>query len=385
MLAGNLARVPDSTIHFFVGTYPNDPATQREVSEVARTHPNVHLVSNSTGGPTSKGQILNFVVSELLNWEKEQGQDFSGIVLHDSEDVVHPQAFDLIRQLWRDHDFVQIPVFSLPRTSWQWVGGTYMDEFAESHTKDLVVRGYLGAAVPSAGVGTAISRELWMKIIAKQGTLLNERSLTEDYELGHHAFRLGARSILGTFRVENEWIATREYFPNFFWQSVRQKTRWTLGIAIQGGRNLGWYGKWVDRYFLWRDRRVVFSNIVGMFGMFALPWIWISNGPDFTDTAVRWLWWVNAGLMLNRLGQRWVATRRVYGIAAALGVFPRWPVGVFINAFASIAAIVTDLRARYFQSTIRWIKTDHELPSHFGEAVFSGTSFNGASFSGVSK
>ena len=40
-----------------------------------------------------------------------------------------------------------------------WISGHYCDEFAESHTKELVVREAVGAAIPLAGVGCAIARQ----------------------------------------------------------------------------------------------------------------------------------------------------------------------------------------------------------------------------------
>ncbi|WP_223200730.1 glycosyltransferase, partial [Staphylococcus aureus] len=40
--------------HIFVGTYPNDPDTQRDVDEVCARFPNVHKVVCARPGPTSK-------------------------------------------------------------------------------------------------------------------------------------------------------------------------------------------------------------------------------------------------------------------------------------------------------------------------------------------
>jgi len=63
--------------------------------------------------------------------------------------------------------------------------GHYLDEFAESHGKDVLVRGAIRAALPSAGVACAIDREV-LGCIADDatGSPFDPASMTEDYELG---------------------------------------------------------------------------------------------------------------------------------------------------------------------------------------------------------
>ena len=56
-------------------------------------------------------------------------------------------------------DLVQLPVLPLIDPGSRWIGGHYADEFAEAHGKELVVREAIGASLPSAGVGCAISRD----------------------------------------------------------------------------------------------------------------------------------------------------------------------------------------------------------------------------------
>ncbi len=48
-----------------------------------------------------------------------------------------------------------------------------------------------------------------------------------------------------------EFVATREYFPSNFYASIRQKSRWTLGIAYQGLQKYSMAGQW--------DRSLFFS------------------------------------------------------------------------------------------------------------------------------
>ncbi|MCI3287953.1 glycosyltransferase, partial [Escherichia coli] len=55
---GNMAELAATTLdyenyHIFVGTYPNDPDTQRDVDEVCARFPNVHKVVCARPGPTS--------------------------------------------------------------------------------------------------------------------------------------------------------------------------------------------------------------------------------------------------------------------------------------------------------------------------------------------
>src|SRR3546814_1420662 len=78
---------------------------------------------------------------------------------------------------------VQLPVLPLADPQSRWIGGHYLDEFTESHGKDLVVREALGASVPSAGVGCAINRNMMDRIVAMNGGRpFDEASITEDYE-----------------------------------------------------------------------------------------------------------------------------------------------------------------------------------------------------------
>ncbi len=94
-----------------------------------------------------------------------------------------------------EHDFVQTPVFSLPVPRSKLVGATYIDEFAEAHLKDMLVREAIGGLVPSAGVGSAFCRNAFEEIAAQHGQKpFNPESLTEDYEIGLK-FRLAGKKV----------------------------------------------------------------------------------------------------------------------------------------------------------------------------------------------
>jgi adsorption protein B len=51
-------------------------------------------------------------------------------------------------------DLVQLPVLSLPRKWNEFVAGCYLDDFSETHQKDVPVRARLTGVVPGAGVAS---------------------------------------------------------------------------------------------------------------------------------------------------------------------------------------------------------------------------------------
>ena len=384
MLGGNISRIDYQNYHFFVGVYPNDAQTMAEVRAVGEISANVHAVVNCLPGPTSKGQVLNYTIKQVLQHEEE----FDTILIHDAEDVVHPLSLKLVNHCQDRYDFVQIPVFSLQRSFRQLVAGTYIDEFAEAHTKDLLVRSKLGAAVPSAGVGTSLSRRLVERLRRqKEGNLFNESSLTEDYELGLGVRTLrdnetpaSAHFVCAWYRSHQtgarEFIATREYFPKAFRQSVRQKTRWIVGIVFQGARNLGWRGSLPNRYFLARDRKAVFTNVGTLIGYLLLAevtlYAWLVDplpmATTLTEDSVALLFGVNVFFMCNRVLQRHICVYRVYGPLGALPVILRWPVAILINAYASLRAAWQHVICRVGGRQIAWAKTSHEIPEMLAPA-----------------
>lgn len=374
MLEGNIDRIAYEQYDFFVGIYPNDPESIAELERVSALHPRVHAVVNSRPGPSSKGQMLNQVFEGIFAFERDSGARFDAFLMQDSEDIIHPHILPLINSRLDRYDFVQTPVFSLVVKRGQLVASTYMDEFAEHHTKDLLVRHSLHAAIPSAGVGTALSRRLIESMSETNGHVFNEASLTEDYELGVTAHRLGFRSLFccAYFRLPNgrrEFIATREFFPKKVKRSIRQKARWSIGICLQGWRNLGWKGKLRDRYFLYRDRKGLLTNPAVLLNypclivLIAFPQLALRLASK-TEIAV--LVGVNFGLMANRMVQRAISVSRVYGLPAILPIPLVWAVANFINAAATLSAIRQHVASLVTRRAVAWVKTEHELPEFFG-------------------
>ena len=124
----------------FAGTYQNDERTIKEVERMRRRYRQLVRVEVPHDGPTCKADCLNWIVQAIFAQNEKQPEPFAGVILHDSEDVLHPLELKYYNYLLPRIDFIQLPVTSLERDWHELVAGTYMDEFAEWHTKDLVVR-----------------------------------------------------------------------------------------------------------------------------------------------------------------------------------------------------------------------------------------------------
>jgi bacteriophage N4 adsorption protein B len=178
----------------YVGCYPNDPATIAAVRAAAG--PRVRLVVGPAPGPTSKADCLNRLWERMIEDEAADGFKVKAVVLHDAEDVVHSAELALFDALIEGFDLVQLPVLPLVDPGSRYVGGHYVDEFCEAHGKELMVRAALGASLPSAGVGCAVSRAALAALAGARGAPFDPDSLTEDYELG---LRLKAIGCSATF------------------------------------------------------------------------------------------------------------------------------------------------------------------------------------------
>src|SRR5690606_37449573 len=121
----------------FCGSYPNDPATADVIDAMARRYKHVVHVRVPHDGPTCKADCLNWIIQAIFLHEEQHNMTFGGIAMHDSEDVIHPLELKLFNFLLGKKDFIQLPVLSLERPWWSMVAGTYLDDFAEWHSKDL--------------------------------------------------------------------------------------------------------------------------------------------------------------------------------------------------------------------------------------------------------
>ncbi len=365
MLEHNLSVIDYAHFDFFVGAYPNDPATLQTVRGVQAKHHRVHLAVCPHDGPTNKADCLNWTMQHLLLHEEKQRTRFDIVVIHDAEDMIHPSELRWLAAEMQDAEMVQVPVLALPTPFSNLTHGVYCDEFAESQAKDLPARVYLGGFLPSCGVGTGLSREM-IKRIAETGEnqIFQPGSLTEDYELGRRVQELGGRQRMLPVRWERgRLMATREYFPRAFWPAVKQRTRWITGIALQSWEMNGWRGDWVRRYWWWRDRKGLLGNPLTF--VCNLCWIAGACGWRVPVQAMPFPSLIGVGFVMQsyRLLIRMAYSSRLYGPMFALGVPLRMVWGNAINLLATFRALHQFARAKLRGEPLRWVKTAHAYPS----------------------
>lgn len=399
---GNMAQLAASTLdyenyHIFVGTYPNDPDTQRDVDEVCARFPNVHKIVCARPGPTSKADCLNNILDAILQFERKANFKFSGFILHDAEDVLSPLELRLFNFLVDRKDLIQIPVYPFERKWTNFTSQTYLDEFSEQHGKDVPIREALAGQVPSAGVGTCFSRRAIVALLADgDGIAFDVQSLTEDYDIGFRLKKKGMEGIFARFSVIDDEalgakrrlfqskrtvnvICVREYFPDTISTAVRQKSRWIIGIVYQGYKTHGWTNSIILNYFLWRDRKGLINNFISFIATIMLLqlvvlWVYQNYWPNawqflsiFTDD--KWLvilLSVNLVLMTNRIIQRVIFVTSFYGLGQGALSVARLFWSNFINFMANLRALIQVLKEGD-PRRVAWDKTTHDFPSIVGE------------------
>ena len=368
MLKATLTRLDYPDYRIFVGHYRNDPATAAAIASVADDR--VIPVQVAADGPTTKAGCLNRLYDALIAHEIESGRSAKAVVLHDAEDVVHRYELRIFDGLIDRAALVQLPVVPLVDPTSRWVSGHYCDEFAEAHSKELVVREAVGASIPLAGVGCAIAREPLARLAAlHEGRPFAGGSLTEDYEMGLRLGELGLRTIFVRIPAEPGEpgaVATRGHFPATLGAAVRQKARWLGGIAFAGWDRLGWNGGWGERWMRLRDRRGPFAAllIVAAYAA-ALLWgqLWFATlvGAPVEvriSPELALLLRVNAWLLAWRVLMRAAFTARAYGLEEGLLSMPRLFVGNLIAVLAAFRALTIHTSKR----PLRWDKTQHIFP-----------------------
>jgi len=369
-------------LRLYVGCYRNDPATIAAVMAAAIYDPRLRLVVHDRDGPTTKADCLNRLYGALCEDELRSGQRARAVVLHDAEDMVHPAALVVLDAALHEASFVQLPVRPEPQRGSRWVAGHYADEFTESHAKAMVVRDALGAALPAAGVGCAIARNVLtdlararkVELVRDRGAILTRQAgpfasecLTEDYEMGWRIARGGHRARFLRLRDrEGQLVATRSYFPATIDAAVRQKARWVHGIAFQGWDRLGWGGRAVDLWMAARDRRgplvalVLFvAYLLIVIGAVIAAAQAAGLAPQVKQPPLmQGLVMLCLGGLAWRMVMRFIFTAREYGLVEGLLALPRIPVANIIAIVASRRAVIAYIRS-LAGSAIRWEKTAH--------------------------
>ncbi len=398
MLDHNLSEIDYENYDFWLGVYPNDAATIAKVAASEKKSPRVRHVLCSHDGPTTKADCLNSIIRGIRRHEEMTGEHYEIIQQHDAEDLIPRLALKRANQEIERHGMIQFPVLPLKTPVRRLAHGTYCDEFAEFHLKELFVRSRLGGFIPSAGVGTAYRREVIERLTElNDGEPFDSQSLTEDYFAGLQVHRLGYPQLFvapaGAFPAGQERSAetvgagtslaneaTRSYFPRTVRQAIRQRSRWAIGIALQSWQRFGWNAGAGQLYWLWRDRKglvnhpaAMLANLVFCYGIGRLAWARLT-GEDWylgmlatASTTLVWLLLANVFLLLWRQVVRGAFGWSVYGWRHALATPLRAPLSNMINSCAVIGALGKFATARLSKQPLVWSKSEHSYPS--GEAL----------------
>ena len=184
--------------------------------------------------------------------------------------------------------------------------------------------------------------------------IFNDENLTEDYELGFRFHQLGLK--MGFFNVmldshnEATRISTAEFFPNTFWSSVKQRSRWIAGVCFQNWKAHKWKGDLTTKYFMFRDRKPLFSilgaflsNMIFFYMLLAIVCnIFKIANLDFVISSNSVLWYIlvaNLFFMISRIVQRFAFTYNWYGFRFAFFSVARLVMDTFINFFAVLRSL----------------------------------------------
>lgn len=355
----------------YIGLYPNDEATLTAAVQAAGSDHRVRFVVNDQPGPTTKADCLNRLYRALCEDEVRSDQRFRSLVLHDAEDMVHPDALALIDRTLGPVDFVQLPVRPEPQRASHFVGGHYSDEFAEAHAKSMVVRDILGAGIPAAGVGCGFSRNA-IEVLFHQRRAQGEAGpfasecLTEDYELGLIVSRGRRSRFVRRYDRHGDLVATRAFFPSTLDAAIRQKSRWIHGISLQSWDRLGWSARPVELWMALRDRCGPLTALVlgTAYLLLAIEGALIAARLAGWESAYRMSPILKALLAISFTSFVWRAlwrfhfTSREYGIIEGLRAMLRIPVSNIIAIIAGRRAVFAYARTLRGELPI-WDKTDH--------------------------
>ncbi len=367
MLEHNAVSIRYPDYHIFCGAYPNDDRTQAAVGRAAKKFSNIHLVLCPHDGPTSKADCLNWIFQHLGLHEERYKTRFEVIVMHDAEDIIHPDELRWINYYAARYDFIQTPVLPLATPIRNLTHGLYCDEFAEYHTRDMPVRPLLGGFVPGAGVGTGFRRAALDRLAeAAANRVFEPEALTEDYENGLRMFRLGCAQAfvpLARSGPRRDFCATREFFPQTWSAALRQRTRWVTGIALQGWQRHGWGKNLGEAYWLWRDRKGLIANPLSAAANFvflygAATHVWTRATPLALGVAR-----LTLACALLRAAVRIACSARIYGPLFAVFAPLRAVYGNVLNTAATMQAVARFAKARALGRPLKWLKTDHAFPA----------------------
>lgn len=207
----------------------------------------------------------------------------------------------------------------------------------------------------------------------KKYPIFNDANLTEDYELGLRFYKLGFKTSFVNLKTEREHgntrIATGEYFPNTFWGSVKQRSRWLAGIVFQNWKIHGWGGSMKTKYFLLRDRKSILSFVGTALSYLCLIYfvvyaVTLALGysspmlkPIVGTTSPLWYLMLAATFfMVVRIFHRFAFTYNWYGFRYAFFSIFRMLIDNIVNLFAMMRAIKV---FRQTKDKVVWDSTEH--------------------------
>jgi len=383
MLKTLIINIEYNNYTIFVGTYPNDSKTIDTVNLISQKYNQVINVINPVPGPTTKGDCLNSIYNAVCEYEKINNILFDIVVIHDSEDVVHPYSFLVYNYLFPKFDAIQLPILPLPVPHRKVIHWTYADEFAEIQMKDMIVRERIRGLVPFAGVGMGFNREKLFLI--KQEKKFNAAALTEDYNFAKKFNDLKLKTIFVNVILADKkspaftplaynhgFISNWAYFPQSFKRAVKQKTRWIFGISLQEWEFTGWKGNFFVKLSLIKDRKVFLSTIAALLAYIVLIYtivaelgsrgtLEISLIPIIYEGNLLYnLVLIVTGIMIIRILERFILVSRVYGVVAGFLSIPRIFVGNILNGTAAFRALYQFFSIRYHKRPVKWDKTEHK-------------------------
>ena len=335
----------------------------------------VKVIVNRLPGPTSKGQMLNEMFAQVFSTDDAPEL----VVLHDSEDVIDARSFAVYAAYAQENDFIQAPVFSLNRGKGAIVASTYMDEFAERHTRELIVRDAVGAAIPSAGVGTCVTKTPHQAFPGDARTGADVRHRHRGLHPWHRSQALqgsSRHSPLSRATLTTVWTSSlrANIFPKTLEASIKQKTRWVYGINFEAFCKLGWTGDPWDFYFFLRDRKGMITSFLppisaALLGLMLLGYVELADFPEPMGDVVIVSMWINFFALITRYVVRVISGYEVYGKYDWIGIAMRWPAALYINMAAVYRAWKTFLgESELATKPIVWSKTVHDIPDDFVSA-----------------
>jgi hypothetical protein len=201
--------------------------------------------------------------------------------------------------------------------------------------------------------------------------IFNDENLTEDYELGFRFHQLGLK--MGFFNVildmnnDASRISTAEFFPNTLWSAVKQRSRWIAGICFQNWKEHQWKGNLTAKYFMFRDRKPLFSiigaflsNILFLYMVYVLAAnIFKFANPDFVVRYGSVLWYLmvaNLFFMISRITHRFAFTYNWYGFMFASRSIFRLVIDTFVNFLAVLRSFKVYKQTK---KKVVWDSTTH--------------------------